>query len=127
MKVKTTVAEALRRIDAGESVNGIMIDFEKIKIESLDVMKLAKHGIAVPEESIYYDEDDILIDEDELEGKLVRIENDPADIILSSVVKINLDDEVKEWISEKNIELDRLAESLINGFYQSHKALVERS
>ena len=51
---KISVSEALKKLEAGESVSDYLIDFDRIKIESLDVMKLSKGGIVVPEEVIYY-------------------------------------------------------------------------
>lgn len=86
-------------------------------------MKLAKHGIGVPEEVIYYDEDDIVFDDDEVSGQIFKLETDPADEILASVVKVKLDEEVKRWITTENIDLSRLVEQLVNGFYQTQKVL----
>lgn len=70
---KLSVSEALARIDAGERVEGFTIDFEHIKIETLDVMKLVKHGIKVPEDAIYYDDDATQYDE-EFEGDWNQID-----------------------------------------------------
>ncbi len=67
-----SVSEALQRIAAGQPVSGYTIDFDRIKIEALDVMKLAKAGFEVPEEAIYYDDDDIAYDED-FEGDWQRV------------------------------------------------------
>ena len=61
---KLSVSEALRKVQAGESLNSCTIDFDRIKIEALDVMQLSKAGISVPEEAIYYDDADIVYDED---------------------------------------------------------------
>ena len=72
MMHKLSVSEALRKIQAGESLNGCSIDFDRIKIEALDVMKLAKAGILVPEEAIYYDDADVVPDED-FEGDWLRV------------------------------------------------------
>jgi|GEM_PF-1797362 len=48
-------------------------DFDRIKVEALDVMKLSKGGIVVPETAIYYNDDDIANDED-FEGHSIRID-----------------------------------------------------
>ena len=71
MNNKISVSEALRKLENGESIAGCTIDFDRIKVEALDVMKLAKGGIFVPEEAIYYDDDNIEYDED-FEGDWVR-------------------------------------------------------
>lgn len=70
-----TVSEALSKIDLGQSLEGFSIDFQRIKIESLDVMKLSKAGIQVPDEAVYYSDEDIVYDE-EFEGKWVKVETD---------------------------------------------------
>ncbi|MBK6904234.1 MAG: hypothetical protein IPH04_15895 [Saprospirales bacterium] len=73
---KISVSEALKRIEQGQSIADYSIDFDRIKVEALDVMKLAKAGVMVPEESIYYEDDDIVNDED-FEGEWKRIDYDP--------------------------------------------------
>ncbi|MCB9289417.1 MAG: hypothetical protein H6560_19050 [Lewinellaceae bacterium] len=73
---KISVAEALKRLESGKSVADYSIDFERVKVEALDVMKLTKAGVNVPEEAIYYDDDDIVYDE-EFEGDWERIDYDP--------------------------------------------------
>ena len=70
-----SVSEALQMLEAGQSLSGFTIDFDRIKVEALDVMKLAKAGVNVPEEAVYYDDDDIAYDED-FEGDWVRVEDD---------------------------------------------------
>lgn len=114
---KISVSEALKKLEAGESISDYSIDFDRIKIEALDVMKLSKGGIVVPEESIYYDDDDIVYDED-FEGDWVSVEKSkPA----KTQVKIALRDNVQQWISRNNIPLDQLIEKLIDDFYQLQK------
>ena len=71
---KISVSEALKKIEAGEQLSGYSIDFDRIKIEALDVMKLSKSGIMVPESAIYYDDGDIANDED-FEGDWVRVDS----------------------------------------------------
>ncbi len=63
-----SVAEALHKIEVGESISGYQINFDHLKVEALDVMKLTKHGIAVPEYAIYYDDEDIILDDEDFAG-----------------------------------------------------------
>ena len=65
-----------------------MIDFDRIKVEDLDVMKLSKGGIVVPETAIYYDDDDIAYDED-FEGDRVRYSHHSALAIKSPLSRSN--------------------------------------
>lgn len=77
---KISVAEALQRVAAGESVRECSVDFEHVKVEALVAFKLGKAGIEVPETVIYYNDDDIVYDE-EFEGDWVRVETSNANKI----------------------------------------------
>jgi hypothetical protein len=55
---KISVSEALQKREAGQSIGDYSINFDRIKVEALDVMKLSKGGVVVPEEAIYYNDDD---------------------------------------------------------------------
>lgn len=122
---KISVSEALKMIESDQSLDGYSIDFERIKIEALDVMKLAKNGIEVPEDAIYYNDDDI-IDDEEFDGDWKMIDYDPIEGIPSATeLKININNEVKSWLKEKDVKLDVLVENLLNGFYNSQR-IVEK-
>lgn len=121
-----TVSEALSKIESGKSIDGYSINFDRIKIEALDVMKLAKAGINVPEESIYYDDEGIVFDE-EFEGNWERIEYDPIeDAKLQTEIKIRVKQDIRNWLDSKNIKLDKLIENLLEGFYQTQKRISEK-
>lgn len=59
--------------DPGMNLAGFFIDFDRIQVEALDVMKLNKAGVMVPEEAIWYDDGEIVNDED-FEGDWVEVE-----------------------------------------------------
>lgn len=120
---KISVSEALRKLEAGESVSGYSIDFDRIKIEALDVMKLSKGGIPVPESAIYYDDDDIAYDED-FEGDWVRVDTATKS---KTEVRITLPDDIKQWVEENNVQLDQLIEKLLDGFYRAQKMTSEKA
>ena len=120
---KISVSEALRKLEAGESVSGYSIDFDRIKIEALDVMKLSKGGIIVPESAIYYDDDDIAYDED-FEGDWVRVNTATKS---KTEVRITLQDDIKQWVEENNVQLDQLIEKLLEGFYRAQKMTSEKA
>ncbi len=121
---KISVSEALQKLESGESVSNYSIDFNRIKVEALDVMKLSKGGIVVPEAVIYYDDDNIVHDED-FEGDWVRV-NAPANS-KQTEVKINLQDDISLWIESNNVQLDHLIEKLLDGFYRAQKMVHEKS
>ena len=122
-KHKISVSEALRKLEAGESVSGYSIDFDRIKIEALDVMKLSKGGIIVPESAIYYDDDDIAYDED-FEGDWVRVDTATKS---KTEVRITLQDDIKQWVEKNNVQLDQLIEKLLEGFYRAQKMTSEKA
>ena len=121
IKSKISVSDALKKLELGESLNNYSIDWDRIKVESLDVLKLAKGGVVVPEEAIYYDDDDIEFDE-EFEGDWEKIENDPIDELrMKTEVEIILNKDMKQWIDSRNIKLEELIENLLNNFYRTQK------
>lgn len=77
---KITVTEALDLLDAGQSLATYTIDFAGTRVESLDVMKLLKAGKSVPEDLIYYQDEDIL-DDEEFAGPWQQIDTDPVDAL----------------------------------------------
>lgn len=124
MNHKISVSEALQKLESGESISNYSIDFNRIKVEALDVMKLAKGGIVVPEAVIYYDDEDIAYDED-FEGNWVRV-NTPANA-KQTEVKIVLQDDISQWVESNNVQLDHLIEKLLDGFYRAQKMVHEKS
>lgn len=120
---KISVSEALQKLEAGESVTGYSIDFDRIKVEALDVMKLSKGGIVVPESAIYYNDDEIVYDED-FEGDWVKV-NTPANGSRTEV-KITLDNDVRQWVEANNVQLDQLLEKLLDSFYKTQKLVSEK-
>ncbi len=123
MKTKISFSEALKKIEAGEQISDYAVDFARIKVEALDVMKLTKAGVHVPEEAIYYDDEDIEYDE-EFEGVWTPIDADPLmKMEKETEIKIQLKSEVKKWIESNNIRLDELVESLLDSFYHTQKTI----
>ena len=120
---KISVSEALQKLEAGESVTDYSIDFDRIKIEALDVMKLSKGGIVVPESAIYYDDHDIAYDED-FEGDWVRVDTTTKS---KTEVRITLQDDIKQWVEENNVQLDKLIEKLLDGFYRAQKMTSDKA
>ena len=117
-KVKISVGEALKKVESGQSIQDYTIDFENIKIESLDVMKLVKGGFKVPENAIYYDEDAITEDDSDYEWK--EIDYDP---LTKTEIKIALKDDIRNWVETEKINLNKLLENLLEGFYKSQKLI----
>lgn len=120
-----TVSEALSKIESGQSIEGYSMDFERIRVEALDVMKLSKAGIDVPDDSIYYNDEKTVFDE-EFEGNWKRIDNDPLrETDSQHEVTIKIKSEIRQWAEARNIHLDRLIENLLERFYQTEKEISE--
>ena len=122
MNHKISVSEALKKLDAGEPVSDYLIDFDRIKVEALDVMKLSKGGIVVPEAAIYYDDEDIAYDED-FKGDWVRVNTATQS---KTEVRITLRDDFKRWIEQNNVQLDQLIEKLLDSFYREQKMVSDK-
>lgn len=121
MTKKISVSEALQRIEAGQPISDYSIDFDSIKVEALNVMKLAKAGIEVPEEAIYYNDEDIAHDE-AFEGDWQRVPTDSAPSSTpQTVVKITLPEDTRQWITANHVNLDQLVTKLLDSFYRAQK------
>jgi hypothetical protein len=119
-----SVSEALRKIDAGESIQAYTISFDHIKVEALDILKLAKNGIAFPEAAIYYDDDDIAMNDEGFAGKWEKIDYDPvSNPAVPTEVSITLRKDIKNWVESQNIQLPQLLEDLLEGFYHTQKLI----
>ena len=60
-----TVKQAVARVNSGENLEGVVLDKDSIQqVNVRDAMVLSSGGIVIPEENIYYDDDDIQYDED---------------------------------------------------------------
>ncbi len=64
MKV-LTVKEAVEWVNKGHNLEGVVLDESTIKqVNVRDAMVLARGGIVIPEQNIYYNDDEIEYDED---------------------------------------------------------------
>ncbi len=111
--------KALAILKKGESLGDYSIQLDETKVEALDAMLLRKNGIPLPDELVYYADEDIqfdddaaLTDEDLEHGKLVRVVH----------ANVKIDNEIADWIHDSKIDLDVLLSELIQAFYQKRKA-----
>ncbi len=103
--------------EGGDSKN-FDINFNNEKVEFKDVALLNKNGIRVPEELIFYDDDNIdysddhdITDEDLKTGK----------ISWNVAASLPLDAEIKEWIKKEKIDVNKLLTQLMKNFYETVK------
>lgn len=121
-----TVSSALAKIADGEMLDGYVVDFDYIKVEALDAMKLSKAGITVPETAIYYDDTDTEFDEDfEGDWKQVPVSSKLEEPIMKDI-SITINEDMEVWLNSQNIELEILIENLLNSFYQTQRLFSEK-
>jgi hypothetical protein len=113
---QTKAVELLR---SGQSISGYQIQFTEDKVEALDAFLLRKNGIELPDYLVFYDDesidfgDDVDISaEDFVHEKLVRV-------LRAEVV---VDQEIADWVSQDNINVNQLLTNLMKDFYKNAKA-----
>lgn len=120
-KNKITVAAALEKIARQESLENFIVDFTDTHVEALNVMKLTKAGITVPEEVIFYKDTAIEPDE-EFEGPWQQIEADPIQEAQRMIsVTLSLRPEIKQWIVSEGIDLKGLLERVVEDLFDKRQ------
>ena len=123
MKHKLTIAEALQKIKAEEPLDDYHVDFTNNKVEALEAMQLAKAGVDVPEDKIYYDDDATAYDE-AFEGDWVPVDTDGlAEAEATLNVSLQLDPTIKAWLAEQSVPVNKLLEQLLENFYRAQQVL----
>lgn len=60
-----TVEEAVARVQNGQNLEGVVLEENSIKqVNVRDAMVLSEGGMVIPEQNVYYDDEDIEYDED---------------------------------------------------------------
>lgn len=122
-KRKIRLPEALQLLADGQLDRSYSVEFsESDRVEATDAIKLGAVGIDVPETCIYYDDANIADDED-FEGEWVPIESDIAHYKRNLNIQLNVDEEVEQWLSATDVDLDALVSELLTGFYRSSKVV----
>lgn len=110
----------IKLLRAGKDISAYQIKLDDTKIEALDAVLLRKHGVTVPDELVYYADDEINfeddpdIDNEDFEtGRLIRVIN----------AEIPVDKEISDWIRNDNINVNSLLRDLIQSFYHNMKSL----
>jgi hypothetical protein len=110
----------IKLLRAGQDISAYQIKLDDTKIEVLDAILLRKNGITVPDELVYYADDEIdfeddpdINEEDFETGRLIRIIS----------AEILVDKEISDWIRNDNINVNSLLRDLIESFYHNMKSL----
>ena len=99
------------------------VNFSDHKVEALEAMQLAKAGVDVPEESIYYD-DEAIAEDEAFEGEWTPVATDGlAEAEAALNVRLQLDPEIKYWLEQQSIPTSQLLEQLLVNFYRTEQRL----
>lgn len=122
-KKKISLSEALNLLASNDLDSSYSIDFSKSdRVEATNAIKLGAIGIDVPEENIFYDDENIT-DDDDFNGKWIPIDSDIEHYKSHLTIQLKVDKEIENWLSSTDIDLDALVSELITGFYRSSKAV----
>jgi hypothetical protein len=115
-KRKIRLPEALQLLEDGNLDSSYAVEFsDSDRVEATDAIKLGAVGVDVPEACIYYDDANIADDED-FDGEWVPIESDVAHDKRNLHIQLNVDEEVEQWLSSADVDLDALVSELLTGF-----------
>ncbi len=144
--------KAVESLKRGEKIAAERVRFNGEMVEALDAMLLRKHGVAVPESLVFYDDDAIdfsdipeLTDEELSRGVRANTMFRPEFVIDKNIPKfapmenegdeqaqmrrfclvradIFMEQEVAEWVSNTNTNLDRLLSDLLKDHHKEQKA-----
>jgi hypothetical protein len=150
MKV-LTVKEAVEMVNNGNNLEGVVLDESTIQqVNVRDAMVLARGGIVIPEQNIYYNDDDIEYDEDidglvitsgvitlsweekamkakeykekSLKEKAITTDDfENEELVRVLQAEVAVDKEIADWVSQSNVNLNQLLTNLMKDFYRNAK------
>ena len=138
MKVK--VEQAIEMARNNETLEGLVIeDLMDTQVRAVDALALAEHGIVLPEQNIYYNDDDIAYDPDfdevewskeplkmTWEEKIQMSEkiekNSLGEEEIAFVVKIS-DRQVRQWVKENNEKMGQILGNFIVDIYKANQII----
>jgi hypothetical protein len=136
------VKEAVEWVNSGNSLEGVVLDEDTIKqVNVRDAMVLARGGIVIPEQNIYYNDDEIEYDEDidELvvtsgivklswEEKARRAKEHREKAKTATAVMIDLatqKPEIDDWIAKNRAKIENLLKPIVVSLFNAEKAVKE--
>ncbi len=135
-----TVKEAVQRVNSGGNLEGVMLDEQTIKqVNIRDAMVLSSGGIVIPEQNIYYDDDEIAYDEDidtllitsgivkmTWEEKAKRAEEHHEKYKGEEEATIDLstkEPEINHWIAKNKKKLETLLKPIVINLFEAEKMI----
>jgi hypothetical protein len=115
---KTYWKDVINMLKQDAEIKNIEIDYRNEKIEFKDVALLNRNGFRVPENLVYYDDDNIdFSDDPDITGKDIA----NGKIKWIHKVEIPIPKEIEDWIKEENVDINTLLSDLVENFYKTMK------
>lgn len=123
-KIKINQIEALKFLKEGKNISNYSIEFNDEKIEAIQAIELGKNKINVPEHLIYYDDNSIDFSDD---PNITQKDIESSKISWMINTSLPLDLEIKEWIKQEKIDVDKLLTQLVRNFYDTFKNIHKKA
>lgn len=139
---KMKVEQALELIKDGKSIKGIVLeDLDTVQVSVRDALSFARAGIVIPEENVFYDDEDIAYDEEfdetiwsgenlklswEEKAKLFSTseQEDIEGNLRSVTLDVSTDDlEIDTWLSENRERLSEIIKPIIKSLFKAEKMI----
>lgn len=137
-----TVKEAVEMVNQGENLEGVALDESTIKqVNVRDAMVLSRGGIVVPEQNIYYNDEEIEYDEDidelvitsgivklswEEKAKRAKEYSDEGKLEREIMVDLSTQKpEIDDWIAKNKQKLETLLKPIVVNLYNAEKIVKE--
>ena len=127
--------QALTIIKNGESLKGVVLeDLDAVQVSARDALSLARSGIVVPEQNVFYDDADIAYDEeiDEVEWSNENLNlswEEKAKLFSQNKYKpitleITTNDlEVDTWLRENQERLSEVIKPIVKSLFEAEKMI----
>lgn len=138
--MKLRIEQAIEMARKNQSLEGVVIeDLKETQVRAVDALILAEYGIVIPEQNIYYSDEDIAYDPDfdevkwseeplkmtwEEKMQLSKEINNKEEEEIS--VKVNISDqEVRQWVNENYDKMGQILGNFIVDIYKANKIIKE--
>lgn len=144
--MKLKIEQAIEMARKNQSLEGVVIeDLRETQVRAVDALILAEYGIVIPEQNIYYSDDDIAYDPDfddvkwsdeplkmtweekmqlSEEIEIGKEKNNKKEEEIS--VKVNISDqEVRQWVYENYDKMGQILGNFIVDIYKANKIIKE--
>lgn len=141
-KKKMKVEQALELIRGGKSIKGIVLeDLDAVQVSVRDALSFARAGVVLPEENVFYDDEDIEYDEEfdetvwseenlklswEEKAKLFSAskQEDTEGNLRSITLDVSTNDlEIDAWLSENRERLSEIIKPIIKSLFKAEKMI----